>query len=185
VIEIKNKLKVPRSAYKVEVRGQLILPFELRQKSRQRARLASGEEVGLKLPRGEILRDRDLVTASDGRVIEIVAQPEKVLHVECADAVALARAAYHLGNRHVPVQVGDGFLRLAPDHVLEEMLRKLGATVTAMEAPFEPEAGAYAGGHHRHDEMGHGGKIHDHHHDHDHDHDHDHEHCDHPHHHHK
>ncbi|MFY9317419.1 MAG: urease accessory protein UreE [Burkholderiales bacterium] len=188
MLEIKSKLKIPRSAYKVEVKGQLILPFEQRQKSRLRTKLASGEEVGLKLPRGEILRDRDLVTASDGRVIEVVAQPEKVLHVECADGAALAKAAYHLGNRHVPVQVGNGFLRLAPDRVLEEMLGKLGATVTAMEAPFEPEAGAYAGGRHQHDEMGHGGKIHDHGHSHDRDHDHVHdEHCghDHGHHHHK
>src|SRR5688572_33175707 len=114
------------------------------------------------LPRGEVLRGGDLVTASDGRVIEVVAEPEKVLHVQCSDAAELAKAAYHLGNRHVPVQVGDGFLRLAADHVLEEMLKKIGATVQKMEAPFEPEAGAYAGGHHQHDEMGHGGKIHDH-----------------------
>ena len=99
-----------------------------------------------------------------------VAEPEKVMHVECANAAELAKAAYHLGNRHVPVQVGEGFLRLAADHVLEEMLKKLGAAVSQMEAPFEPEAGAYAGGHHQHDEMGHGGKIHEHHHDHEHGH---------------
>lgn len=192
MLEIKSKLKIPRSAYKVEVKGQLRLPFDLRQKSRLKTKLVSGEEVGLMLPRGEVLRGGDLVTASDGRVIEVVAEPEKVVHVTCASAVELAKAAYHLGNRHVPVQVGQGFLRLAADHVLEEMLTKLGATVAHMEAPFEPEAGAYGGGH-RHDEMGHGGKIHDHHHDHDHghahdhahDHDHDHAHCDHPHHHHR
>ena len=189
MIEIKAKLKIPRGAYKVEVKGQLELPFESRQKSRLRTRLVSGEEVGLLLPRGEILRGGDLVTASDGRVIEVIAAPEKLVHVECAQAADLARAAYHLGNRHVPVQVGKGFLRLAADHVLEEMLKKLGAKVTHVEAPFEPEAGAYAGGHHTHDEMGHGGKIHDHHHEHgehehvhdehcghDHKHDHDHEH---------
>jgi urease accessory protein len=128
------------------------------------------------LPRGEILRGGDLVTASDGRVIEVIAAPEKLLHVQCAHASDLAKAAYHLGNRHVPVQVGDGFLRLAADHVLEEMLHKLGAKVTHVEAPFEPEAGAYAGGHHQHDEMGHGGRIHDHHHDHNHDHEHGHGH---------
>ena len=187
MLEIKSKLKIPRTAYKLEVRGTLKLPFEARQKSRLKTKLASGEEVGLLLPRGEILRGGDLVTASDGRVIEVVAEPEKVLHVECKSPADLAKAAYHLGNRHVPVQVGEGFLRLAEDHVLEEMLRKLGATVSSMEAPFEPEAGAYAGGHHQHDEMGHGGKIHDHHqdHDHDHGHDHDHAHCDHPDHHHK
>ena len=119
------------------------------------------------LPRGEILRGGDLVTASDGRVIEVVAEPEKLLHIE---SDSLPKAAYHLGNRHVPVQVGEGFLRIAEDHVLEEMLEKLGAKVSHVEAPFEPEAGAYAGGQHQHDEMGHGGKIHDHHEDHDHKH---------------
>ena len=191
MLEIKTKLKIPRSAYKVEVRGQLRLPFESRQKSRLRTKLVSGEEVGLMLARGEILRGGDLVTASDGRVIEVVAESEEVLHVECQSPAELAKAAYHLGNRHVPVQVGEGFLRIAEDHVLEEMVRKLGATVSHIEAPFEPEAGAYAGGHHQHDEMGHGGKIHDHHHDHDHPHEHEHEHdhvhdedCGHDHHHH-
>jgi urease accessory protein len=81
--------------------------------------------------------------------------------VECDTPAALARAAYHLGNRHVPVQVGEGWLRLAADHVLETMLAGLGARVTALEAAFEPEAGAYAT-HHRHDnESGHGGRIHE------------------------
>ncbi len=178
MLEIKSKLKIPRSAYKVEVRGQLKLPFESRQKSRLKTKLVSGEDVGLMLPRGEILRGGDLVTASDGRVIEIVAEPEKVLHIETKD---LAKVAYHLGNRHVPVQVGEGFLRIMEDHVLEEMVQKLGAKVSHVEAPFEPEAGAYAGGHHQHDEMGHGGKIHDHHHE-ENEHVHD-EHCGHDHHH--
>jgi urease accessory protein len=132
------------------VHGQLKLPFELRQKSRLRAKLVSGEEAALMLPRGEILRGGDKVSASDGRLFEVIAAPEKLLHVECASPAALARAAYHLGNRHVAVQVGDGFLRLSEDHVLEEMLRGLGATVTHVEAPFEPEAGAYGGGHHHH-----------------------------------
>jgi urease accessory protein len=171
MVEIKAKLKVARSAYKVEVKGRLELPFDARQKSRLRAKLASGEEVALMLPRGEILRGGDLVTASDGRVIEVVSQPEKLLHIETAE---LAKAAYHLGNRHVPVQVGGNFLRIAEDHVLEEMLLKLGAKVSHVEAPFEPEAGAYSGGHqHQHDEMGHGGKIHEFgHHDHAHGHKH-------------
>ena len=177
MLEIKAKLKIARAAYKVEIRGQLKLPFESRQKSRLRAKLVSGEEVALVLPRGEILRGGDLVTASDGRVIEVLAEPEQLLHVTCGTSAALAQAAYHLGNRHVPVEVGDGYLRLAADHVLEEMLKQLGATVAPLEAPFEPEAGAYAGGH-QHSEMGHGGKIHEFG-DREHDHDHDHEHCDH------
>jgi urease accessory protein len=167
MVEIKAKLKIPRSAYKLDVKGQLRLAFEQRQKSRLKTQLVSGEEVALMLPRGEILRGGDLVTASDGRVIEVIAEPEKLLHIE---SDALAKLAYHLGNRHVPVQVGQGFLRIAADHVLEEMVKKLGAKVKQVEAPFEPEAGAYAGGHHQHDEMGHGGKIHEHHHDHDHKH---------------
>lgn len=182
MLEIKARLKIPRSAYKVEVKGQLKLPFESRQKSRLRTQLVSGEDVALMLPRGEILRGGDLVTASDGRVIEVLAETESLLHVECASAQELSRAAYHLGNRHIPVQVGEGFLRLAPDHVLEEMLKGLGAKVSTVHAPFEPEAGAYGGGH-RHDEMGHGGKIHDHFEGHDHGHVHD-EHCGHDHHHH-
>ena len=134
---------------------RLELPYELRQKSRLRARLASGEEVALKLERGTVLRHGDLVKATDGREVEIVAAKEKLLHIESEH---IARVAYHLGNRHVPVQIGGGFLRVAEDHVLEELARQLGARVSRVEAPFEPEAGAY----HRHDEMGHGGKIHEH-----------------------
>jgi urease accessory protein len=124
---------------------QLILSFEQRQKSRLRAKLESGEEVALVLPRGRVLRGGDRVTTTDGRIVEIVGAPEKLLHVE---AESLARVAYHLGNRHVAVQFGEGFLRIAEDHVLEDMLRGLGARVSHVEAPFEPEAGAY--GHHDH-----------------------------------
>lgn len=172
MVEIKSKLKVARSAYKIEVKGRLELPFEVRQKSRFKAKLASGEEVGVLLPRGEVLRGGDLVTASDGRVFEIIAQPESLLDIQCENPAGLARIAYHLGNRHVAVEVGDGFLRIAHDHVLEGMLEGLKAIVRHMTAPFEPEAGAYAGVGHEHGAA----KIHDHHHDHDHDHDHDHHH---------
>jgi urease accessory protein len=181
MLEIKSKLKVRRSAYKLQIRGSLKLPFDARQKSRLHTRLESGEEVALMLPRGEILRGGDLVTASDGRVIEVVSQPEELLNLECESPLALAKLAYHLGNRHVPVEVGNGYLRIAADHVLQDMARKLGARITRLQAAFEPEAGAYGGGH-RHDEMGHGGKIHEF--GGAHDDDHDHEHCDHDHHHH-
>jgi urease accessory protein len=182
MLEIKTKLKAARGAYRVDVRGKLELPFELRQKSRLRTQLVSGEDVALMLPRGEILRGGDLVVASDGRVIEVVAAPESVLHVECASHAELARAAYHLGNRHVPVEIGDGFLRLAADHVLAEMLRGLDATVTAREAPFEPEAGAYGGAHHSHNEESGAARVHEYG-NHEHGDTHDHEHCDHFHHH--
>ena len=137
----------PNGAYSVVVHGQLRLPFDRRQKSRQRAVLVSGEEVAVELPRGQVLRGGDWVVASDGRVIEVVASPERVLHIECESPQALARAAYHLGNRHVPVQVGEGWLRIADDHVLARMLEVLGAKIIALDAAFEPEAGAYGHGH--------------------------------------
>ncbi len=187
MIEIRKKLKASRAAYNIAVKGELKLPFDARQKSRLRAQLASGEEVGVMLPRGEVLRGGDLVVASDGRVIEVVAEPEAVLNVTCETPEDLLRAAYHLGNRHVPVQVGEGFLRLAADHVLENMLTGLGASVASMQAPFEPEAGAYGhageGAGHAHHEEGSGpgkihhyGEAHEHGHAHEHAHDHGHAH---------
>ena len=124
----------------VQAAGRLSLAFERRSRSRQRAMLDSGEEIGMVMPRGEVLRGGDRLLASDGRVFEVVSAPERLLHIE---ASSLARIAYHLGNRHVPVQVGEGFLRIAEDHVLEDLLRRLGAKVTRIEAPFEPETGAY------------------------------------------
>ena len=162
MVEIRSRLPAkPHSHYGVPIRDRLELPFERRQKSRQRATLASGEEVAIELERGLVLRGGDCVLASDGRVIEVVAQAERVIHVECDSPEALARAAYHLGNRHVPVQVGQGWLRITADRVLERMLEGLGAKLTALDMPFEPEAGAYGGGHRHDNESGHGGRIHE------------------------
>ena len=138
---------------------ELVLPFELRQKSRLRTRLASGEEMGLFLERGSVLRGGDYLKGNDGRVILVVAAAEAVLTVTCTSPQDLTRAAYHLGNRHVPVEVGNGWLRLGADHVLAEMLHRLGAKVIEESSPFEPEAGAYGGGH-QHGDGGHGGVIH-------------------------
>jgi urease accessory protein len=140
--------------------GELVLPFDLRIRSRLRTRLASGEEVVLRTERGAILRGGTCLKSEDGRVVRVSAAPEKVMHVTCADQHELARAAYHLGTRHVAVEIGDGFLRIAADHVLRDMLLGLGAKVEKLEAPFEPESGAYGGGHGHHDEATHGGKIH-------------------------
>jgi urease accessory protein len=128
--------------------ARLELDFDARTKSRLRTRLADGEEVGLFLPRGTILRGGDRLQAQDGRIVEVVSAPEELIEAHCADASALARVAYHLGNRHVAVQVGDGWLRIQTDHVLETMLIGLGAEVSSLSAAFEPEAGAYAHGHH-------------------------------------
>jgi urease accessory protein len=140
-IEIKSKLKTARRAYKLEVKGQISLPFETRRTGRGGARLVSGEEVALAL-RGEMLRGGDLLVASDGRVIEVVAEPEAVLQVECESAAQLARAAYLLGERHVPVQAGEGYLRLAADPALAEILKAVATRLSRVHEPFEPDLGA-------------------------------------------
>lgn len=133
-----------RLADKRPAQARLVLPFESRQKSRLLTQLESGEEVGLMLERGTLLRGGDCLLATDGRVIEVIAAPEIVSVVTASDPWALARAAYHLGNRHISVQVGTGWLRYLHDHVLDEMVRGLGFDVVTAEQPFEPEAGAYS-----------------------------------------
>ncbi|MDQ7989978.1 MAG: urease accessory protein UreE [Candidatus Dactylopiibacterium sp.] len=127
---------------------RLVLDFDARTKSRLRTQLASGEEVGLFLPRGTILRGGDRLEGQDGRIIEVVAAPEAIVEARCASPRELTRAAYHLGNRHVAVEVREDALRIQQDHVLEHMLEGLGARLARLDAPFEPEAGAYAPGHH-------------------------------------
>lgn len=125
--------------------ADLVLPFQLRTKSRLRTALPSGEEVGLILERGTILRDGDLLLADDGRVVRVVAASETVSTVSAEDPLMLLRAAYHLGNRHVALQIGTGWLRYQHDHVLDDMVRGLGLKARVEQAPFEPEAGAYGG----------------------------------------
>jgi len=140
--------------------GVLLLPFDLRIRSRLRTQLVSGEEAVLRTERGLVLRAGECLATEDGRVVRVAAAAEKLMHIVCADRHELTRAAYHLGNRHVPVEIGDGYLRIAADHVLGDMLLGLGAKIEEIEAPFEPESGAYGGGHAHHEEDGHGGRIH-------------------------
>ena len=130
--------------------GILSLPFEKRQKSRLRARLESGDEVGLMLPRGTILRHGDCLLSNDGQVIQVKAEAEQVSTVTSNDPLLLLRAAYHLGNRHVPMQITNDCLRYLQDHVLDEMVRQLGLDVVHERVPFEPEKGAYDGHGHQH-----------------------------------
>jgi urease accessory protein len=136
---------------------KVMLPFELRQKTRQRVRVAADVEVGIQLPRGTVLRGGDLLRAPDGALLEVVAAPEPVSTVFSRNAQRLARVAYHLGNRHVPVQVGPGMVRYVQDHVLDAMVAQLGLCVLHEQAPFEPEAGAYGGHSHSLAHAGHGG----------------------------
>jgi len=141
------------------VHDTLVLPFEQRERCRQRARLASGEEVALFLVRGTVLRDGDLLLGEGGRVVRVEAAPEPTYVVRCGDATLLARCAFHLGNRHTQTQVGPGWLRIRVDPVLREMVAGLGADVSEELAKFEPEAGAYGGGHGHHHEQGAGGLL--------------------------
>jgi len=137
----------------IRVDDTIELPFVLRQKSRLRVTTNSGIDAALYLDRGIILRGGDLLKSDGGLIMQIVAAQEPVYDVEAQTPQALMCAAYHLGNRHVPLQVGECWLRLEQDHVLKEMLIGLGMHVIEKQASFEPEAGAYGGGHrHGHDD---------------------------------
>jgi urease accessory protein len=125
----------------------LSLPYDERKKSRLRARAESGREVAIVLERGSMLRDGDLLAADGGEIVVVRAAEESVSDVSSADALLLTRAAYHLGNRHVPLQLELGGLRYQHDHVLDQMVRALGLEVVPRMAAFEPESGAYARGH--------------------------------------
>ena len=131
----------------------LSLPINSCVKSRTKVTLDDGREAGLFLPRGKILRNGDLVVSEEGLVVEIKAAPELVSTVSSDNPHVLAVASYHLGNRHVPLQVESTWLRYLHDHVLDDMVKGLGLSVKTETAPFEPEAGAYqssANGHHHH-----------------------------------
>jgi urease accessory protein len=123
------------------------LPFESRSKSRLLLRLENGEQAAFVVERGRLLRDGDRVTLIDGRVLEIVACDESLLEATSDDPQLVSKAAYHLGNRHVAVQLIPGGLRFLEDHVLEAMVAGLGLTVTRRVAPFDPEGGAYGHSH--------------------------------------
>lgn len=136
--------------------AMLPLTYAQRSRSRLRARLDDGREVGVLLPRGgDSLRDGDRLSDEQGVVVQVRAAPEPVSSAETDDPVLLARAAYHLGNRHVALQIEPGRLRWLHDHVLDAMVRGLGLGVTSQEAPFEPEPGAYSGGPHGHGDAEH------------------------------
>ncbi|XOV85125.1 MAG: urease accessory protein UreE [bacterium] len=144
MLELTEKLRQPQLST-----GVLALPFEIRQKSRFRAVLKDGREVGVFIERGSVLRHGDYLGDGGGQVIAVEAAAESVSTVCARSSEQLARAAYHLGNRHVPLQVGDGWLRYLADHVLDGMCEHLGLVVSHENQPFEPEAGAY--GHHHHE----------------------------------
>lgn len=138
------------SSINSEHQATLTLPFELRQKSRLKAALDDGTEVGLILSRGGLLRGGDLLRAENGLMIKIVAATESVSKVTHDDPLMRARACYHLGNRHVPLHITEDYISYTHDHVLDELVMGLGLNVECVMAAFEPEGGAYGGGHHHH-----------------------------------
>ncbi len=148
------------------------LDWDVRQKSRFDATDSLGRTLGIFLPRGTAVRGGDVLVAEDGSLIKVLAAPQSVLKIthckEHGTPFDLIRAAYHLGNRHVPIELKPDHLKIEPDHVLTDMLRAMHLIVHAVDEAFEPENGAYATGGHT------GGHHHGHDHDHDHAHGHDH-----------
>ncbi len=140
MLKITQKLSQPQPATAI-----LKLPFELRQKSRLKVTLDDGRQAGLFLERGNVLRGGDCLLAEDDSIVQVQADNETVSVVQSNDALLLARACYHLGNRHVPLQIENNSLTYLHDHVLDDMLKQLGLIVNTTKAPFEPESGAYGG----------------------------------------
>lgn len=137
----------------------LELTFDDRQKSRHKATTTCGQSIGWFIERGHVLKEGELLLCTTGEVVKITAAPESVSTVYAKTPLDLTRAAYHLGNRHVPLQITCDFLRFQHDHVLDEMVKGLGLNVECEQAPFQPEPGAYAAGHtkgHSHSHAHHG-----------------------------
>jgi urease accessory protein len=163
----------------------VVLDFDDRHRRRMAMTGTRGLEFLLDLENAVALRGGDALVLEDGRLIEVVAAPEPLIEIRGSDPHHLVRVAWHLGNRHLPTQITAKGLRIRRDHVIEAMVKGLGARVIEIEAPFDPEGGAYAESHahaehgsaHDHGHHDHGGQHHDDHHHHD-------EHCDHDHHHH-
>jgi urease accessory protein len=147
----------------------VVLGYDDRHRRRVAMKGTKGLVFLLDLPAAIALRGGDALVLEDGRLVEVVAAPEPLLEIRCADPQHLARIAWHLGNRHSPTQILAKSLRLRRDHVIAELAIELGARVIEVEAPFDPEGGAYvAAGDRSHDDH----DSHDHHHDYSHGHDH-------------
>lgn len=128
----------------------VILDYEQRTKGRLKAKTTTGEELGLFLERGKVLRDGDILESSSGELIKVCAAEEELVLATCEDWLTFSRCCYHLGNRHVPIQVDALSLKMRPDYILEEMLVTLGMVTQKTFSSFDPEQGAYSGGHHHH-----------------------------------
>lgn len=141
--------RLPASAAD-QIYDQVVLDHLQRERGRIKTQATNGEEVRVFLQRGQTLQIGELLKTSCGKVLQVSGAKESVLEAHSADARLFSRACYHLGNRHTKVEIGEGWLRLTADHVLEEMLRELGLETTRIDAVFVPETGAYAKGSHEH-----------------------------------
>jgi urease accessory protein len=141
----------------------VVLDFYDRHRRRMAMTGTRGLEFLLDLENAIALRGGDALVLEDGRLIEVVAAPEPLLEIRSPDPAHLVRVAWHLGNRHLPTQIVGKGLRIRRDHVIEDMVKGLGARVIAIEAPFDPEGGAYAAAAEAHDHAGHGHHDHGHH----------------------
>lgn len=140
--------RLPSSTAKHTSTLTLLLDAEERTRSRVQFVTVEGEKVRLFLPRGTVLKDGDLLLAEEMSVyVRVIAKEETVMTVIASDLMSLAKAAYHLGNRHVPLEIGQTFLRLKPDHVLASMLKQMGFHIVEESAKFHPEIGSYKGPH--------------------------------------
>lgn len=128
----------------------VLIDFDRRHRRRILLTTESGAELLLDLPQAVRLRHGDGLKLADGKIIRVVARPEPLAEIHAHDDATLVRIAWHLGNRHLPVQLLGDRIRIRTDHVIEQMVEGLGGHVERLEAPFDPEAGAYAGGHHHH-----------------------------------
>jgi urease accessory protein len=155
-----------------ETPDSIVLDYDDRHRRRLAMTGTKGTEFLLDLPEAADLRGGDALVLDDGRLIEVIAAPEPLLEIRCADPLHLARVAWHLGNRHLPTQLLPKALRIRRDHVIADMAAQLGAKVIEIEAPFDPEGGAYAAPAEHHDHHDHHDHEHDHHHSHHHGHDH-------------
>lgn len=133
-----------------EVSAVVELTHEQRERGRLKLTSLEGEEVRLFLERGKPLLVGEYLRADAGAIVQIKGATEMVAHASCADWTTFSRACYHLGNRHTKIEVGERWLRIKPDHVLEDMLHLLGLVVTHEQAVFNPESGAYTHGHNHH-----------------------------------
>ncbi len=137
---------IPRGHWQEPVRDHIVLAYDDRYRRRVMLKTAKGAEILLNLVQPRVLQDGDALRLDDGGLVEVKAAPERLAEITCSDTAALVRVAWHLGNRHLPTELVGDRLRIREDHVIVAMVKGLGADVRLVDAPFNPEGGAYGHG---------------------------------------